>query len=160
MAGTKPGLQARFELYFSGNPRFLRSGPHRGIATLNFRFSIKSLLALIALSAVVLWWLVTPSVVSARFAEAVGQMEFDRAGEMFIVPEHGMMLKDWREFIVSATATPADLSLQDLVAGRRRLHLKVSYQSPGKEIAGHFPLEANMQGIHRPNTADAAASKE
>ena len=112
------------------------------------RFSIRTILVLTALAAALVWWFALPTATANRFAKLVNNGKYDEAGKLFRIEGADSMLTDWKP-IVEGHAVVTDLTAQDLVRGRRAIHLSVTYhQKYRANIPGFFPLESDRQGIH------------
>ncbi len=120
-----------------------------------FRFSIRSVLLLTAFVAVAVWWLALPSATANRFASAINAKQYDEAANMFVVDGSNSMLTKWKP-LVQAHAVPTELTLRDLLRGRRAIHLSVTYQNKFADIPGFFPLEADNRGIHLLNNIQSS----
>lgn len=115
-----------------------------------FRFSIRALLLLTTIAAVVAWWTASPTITASQFIYAVNNREFERAGSMFLVEGPNAMLiegLEWRPAAPTLAWTPK-LTIRELLRGRRRVELSVTYEGPTEERTGYFPLEASYLGIH------------
>lgn len=113
-----------------------------------FRFSIRTVLLVTAIVAACVWWFALPTAMANRFARLVNNGKHEEAGELFRIDGASSMLTEWKP-IVEAHAVVTNLTAQDLIRGRRAIHLSVTYHrkySPG--IPGFFPVEADRHGIY------------
>lgn len=118
------------------------------------RFSIRSILILTTVVAVVVWWLVAPTRTANRFVNLVNAKRHEEAAQMFRVDGANAMLTRWKP-LVDAHAIPIKLTATDLWQGRRGIHLSVTYDNSLADKPGFFPLEANWRGILAINSIDA-----
>ena len=110
------------------------------------RFSIRSLIFFTTVIAIVAWWLASPSANASRFVRAINEQEYNVAAKMFVLDGPDAILTDWNPH--GAVALVAEVTLRDLLRGRREVRLSVTYRGDSKNIVGNFPLEASCRGMH------------
>jgi hypothetical protein len=118
-----------------------------------FRFSLRTLLLMVSISALGAWWLARPTVVAYQFArmfragnyEEANQLIFDSHSDQVYVNHFAKkkQLKASNVYIVP-------ISWSQVIGGQRILHAELLSEEHGITTDWAVKLEATSQGIRAP----------
>jgi hypothetical protein len=126
---------------------------------MRFRFSLRTLLVLTTLAAVVCGWLTVPTLRAYRFDAAIARGDLEAANRMFLGV--GTALTEWRArpAIDGIRAEVLPLTWPDLAVGRRRMWAAPvayhQYEENGTTFYGHataheYIISMNVLGATAP----------
>lgn len=114
---------------------------------LRLKFSLRFLLGMVAVAALIVAWLMLPTMQAWRFADAVNSGDYPRADE-FLLNRAGPFPEDWRkceEFEAAVYLGP--ITWGEFMSGRRHLSLGVEFFDGDCMVGDAFPLIATRRGV-------------
>jgi hypothetical protein len=111
------------------------------------RYSLRSLLVLTAVSAVVVYWLILPTLNARRFTAAINSGQYEVAERLCVEPADVFpgTWKDHQTFEPKAGIQP--LSWEDFRGGQRRMFVGIAYGDGGGIASCSLECSATRQGV-------------
>jgi hypothetical protein len=118
-----------------------------------FRYSLRTLLLMISISALAAWWLARPTIVAQQFAKVFRAGDYEAANK-FILDNHGDQV--YLNYFATTNQLKASnvhivpLSWWQIVGQRRTLYAEMLSEEHGIPRDWAVTLEATPQGIRAP----------
>jgi hypothetical protein len=119
---------------------------------MKLRFSLRLLLIVTTLVAIVCWWRVRPARVADQFVQAVTAGDYQRADKYFKDPKYAFVADFMADYRNKARAIVVRQSAAQWLAGQCEIGLElIDHRGLGANM--HFVIPVTYSGLHKPQVS-------